>query len=123
MGCVAQQTSNLSCIFILLCIAEPAVPSSTAPVQSSAAAVPTTAPVASVLLSATPSGKAEKMTIKELCEWLKTINISDDYIKLFQDNGINGGTLATLDDEDLKELGISKRFVRKNIMVQFRQIQ
>jgi len=63
------------------------------------------------------------MTIKELCEWLKTINISDDYIKLFQDNGINGGTLATLDDEDLKELGISKRFVRKNIMVQFRQIQ
>ncbi|XP_065913406.1 uncharacterized protein [Dysidea avara] len=84
---------------------------------------PVSTPATSVLLSAKPSGKAENMTTKELCEWLKTINVSDDYIKLFEENDINGGILTTFADEDLKDMGISKGFIRKKIMVQLRQIQ
>jgi len=77
----------------------------------------------SLLLSSKPSGRAEKMTTKELCEWLRKINVKNDYIELFEQYGINGGALATFSEEDLKEMGITLGFVRKNIMAQFRQIQ
>ena len=103
-----------SVVLIFVHIAEPAAEPSPAPVST---------PATSVLLSAKPSGKAENMTTKELCEWLKTINVSDDYIKLFEENDINGGILTTFADEDLKDMGISKGFIRKKIMVQLRQIQ
>ena len=112
---IVSYATNLKYI-IHICTAEPAVPSPAVP-------VPVSTPVTSVLLSAKPSGKAENMTTKELCEWLKTVNVSDDYIKLFEENDINGGILTTFTDEDLKDMGISKGFIRKKIMVQLRQIQ
>ena len=101
-------------------VAEPASPVS---VQSLAITGSVTNPAASLWLSAKPSGQAENMTTNELCEWLKAIHVCDEYIKLFEENDINGGTLATLNDEDLEDMGISKRFIRKNIMVRFRQIK
>jgi len=84
---------------------------------------PVTSLAKSLWLSAKPSGQAENMTTKELCGWLKTIRVSDEYIKLFEENDINGGTLATLNYEDLKDVGISEQFIRKKIIVQFRQIK
>ena len=74
------------------------------------------------MLSLEPSSHAENLTTEELCEWLKTIKLSDDYIKLFEKNDINGGVLATFEDEDLQEMGISQGFIRKKIMGQFRQL-
>ena len=74
------------------------------------------------MLSLEPSRHAENLTTEELCEWLKTIKLSDDYIKLFEKNDINGGVLATFEDEDLQEMGISQGFIRKKIMGQFRQL-
>jgi len=99
------------------------VSGSATPVKSSPIQAPVTSLAASLWLSTKPSGQAENMTTKELCEWLKTIQISDEYIKLFEKNNINGGTLAALNDDDLEDMGISKRFIRKNIMVRFRQIK
>ena len=104
--------------FVCSSIAEPV------PVQALPAPVPDTGSVTpSLLLSSKPSGRAEKMTTKELCEWLKKINVKNDYIELFEQYGINGGALTTFSEEDLKEMGITLGFVRKNIMAQFRQIQ
>lgn len=69
-----------------------------------------------------PSEKAKKMTTEELCQWLRKIKVSDDYIKLFEEEDIDGSVLAQYEFNDLEDLGISKGFVRKKIITKFRNI-
>lgn len=71
---------------------------------------------------APPSAKAMNMTTEELCQWLKERKIDDKYIECFREDNVDGSELATYDDNDLEELGISEPRIRKKIMVQFRKI-
>ena len=62
------------------------------------------------------------MSVEDICIWLRQIKVDEDYIKLFEENDIDGCILVDYDASDLEEMGISKGFVRKKVIVQFRQI-
>jgi len=66
---------------------------------------------------------SKKMTCKELCDWLRAKKIADKYIKLFDEDEIDGKELATYNDQDLQELGISESRIRKKILVNFKDIE
>jgi uncharacterized membrane protein len=54
---------------------------------------------------------------EQVLDWLKEKEVSEDVIKIFKDNQINGITLLKLNDKDLKEdLGISNGIIRKTIL-------
>ena len=61
------------------------------------------------------------MTTKELCQWLKDLGISDSDIKCFEEEEIDGSLLAEFNEKDLEELGIKKGFIRKKIIIKFKQ--
>ena len=63
-----------------------------------------------------------KMNTEELCHWLKEKGVADKYIESFRKEKVDGSELATYDDDDLQDLGISEQRIRKKIMVQFRKI-
>ena len=83
---------------------------------------PNPAPSSDSLTIVQPSDKAINMTTEELCQWLKNKKITPEYIKFFEGNDIDGSVLATFDDQDLKDLGISEPYIRKKIRTQFRRI-
>ena len=70
-----------------------------------------------------PSQEAINMTHEQLCDWLRGKKVPEKYVKLFEDDSIDGGELATYDDDDLEELGISEKRIRKKILHHFRQIK
>jgi len=84
---------------------------------SSSAAVPV-----QVSLSE-PSSAAKKMTTDQLCEWLRSIDIDDEYIQCFRKARIKGSALAIFDENNLKEIGLSISYIRKQILVEFRDIK
>ena len=92
-----------------------------APDQTPSSASITTPSISPSLLAA-PSEKAMNMTTEELCKWLKDTKINVKYINCFREDGVDGSELATYDDNDLEDLGISEQRIRKKIMVQFRKI-
>ena len=89
---------------------------------------PSSASVSIITPSISPSSvgalsdKAMGMTTEELCQWLKDIKVDVKYIEFFREENVDGSELATYDDSDLQELGISEQRIRKKIMVQFRKI-
>jgi len=85
--------------------------------------VPVTASTKSTLPTAEPYPKGANMTTNEICEWLKTIQLPDEFIKCFKDHDIDGDTLADLTDDDLKELGVSVGYERKKIIKKFSKIK
>ena len=90
----------------------------------SVAPVPAVAPP-NILTSTLPplSDKAKKMTTDELCQWLRNVlKISDNDIKCFESEGIDGSLLAEFDVNDLEEIGIQKSYIRKKIITKFRNI-
>jgi len=86
---------------------------------SSSTAVPAT----SMMSLSEPSDTAKKMTTDQLCEWLKIIDIDDEYIQCFRKARIKGRTLAFFDENNLLEIGVSVSYVRKQILVEFRDIK
>ena len=84
---------------------------------SSSAAVPV-----QVSLSE-PSNAAKKMTTDQLCEWLRSIDIDDEYIQCFRKARIKGSALAIFDENNLEEIGVSMSYIRKQILVEFRDIK
>ena len=92
------------------------------PAPSSAASLSVMASSVAPSLVAVPSDKAMKMTVEELCQWLKEKKIAEKYIECFREEEIDGSELAAYNDDDLKDLGISEPRIRKKIMVQFRNI-
>ena len=66
---------------------------------------------------------SKKMTCKELCDWLRARKIADKYIKLFEDEGVDGKELAEYDDDDLKDFGITEQRIRKRILVNFKDLK
>lgn len=94
-----------------------------APVQTpSSASVSIITPSISPSSVGAPSPKAMEMTTEELCQWLKDIRVDVKYIESFREENVDGSELATYDDSDLQDLGISEQRIRKKIMVQFRKI-
>ena len=73
-------------------------------------------------LTGKPSDKAIKMTSEELCQWLEKECTDDKYVKCFRKSKINGKVMATLTNDDLKEMGIAEGYLRKKMLVQFREI-
>ena len=90
----------------------------------SVAPVPAVAPSnALTSTSSSPSDKAKNMTTVELCQWLRNeLNLSDNDIKCFEKEDIDGSLLAEFDVNDLEEIGIQKSFIRKKIITKFRNI-
>ena len=74
------------------------------------------------MLSRQPSESAKKMTTQQVVEWLNSIKLSE-YAKIFEDNDVDGETLACITLETLEELGIMKDFHRRKILLQFRKIK
>ena len=68
-----------------------------------------------------PSEKALNMTVEEVVQWLDTIKLGQ-YAEAFMDMGVDGQLMATFEPDELEELGISSKIVRKKILVKFRQI-
>ena len=66
--------------------------------------------------------KQKAMTTEDLCKFLKDIGIEDDYIELFKKDKTNGCELATYDDNDLKDLGITQKRIRKKILARFKEL-
>ena len=100
-----------------------AVMETLAPVPTpSSASLSIVAPSISPSSIGAPSAKAMEMSTEELCQWLKDIKIDVKYIECFREEEVDGSELATYDDTDLKDLGISEQRIRKKIMVQFRKI-
>ena len=73
-------------------------------------------------LVAQPSDTAINMTTEELCTWLKEKHIEDEYVKLFEEERVDGSELAAYSDEDLKDLGVSISRIRKKILIKFRKV-
>ena len=66
---------------------------------------------------------SKKMTCEELCDWLKAKKIAEKYIKLFEEDDVDGKELAEYNDQDLIDLGISEPRIRKKILVNFRDLK
>jgi hypothetical protein len=54
-----------------------------------------------------PKGSVKGWKVQDVCNWLSTLNLSQDYSKIFAKNAIDGDVLVTLTGEDIKELGIT----------------
>ena len=84
----------------------------------------TAVPIASSTMSLPdPSETAKNMTTDQLCEWLKSIDIDDEYIQCFKKAHIKGRTLVFFTENELEEIGVSLSYVRKQILVEFRNIK
>ena len=64
--------------------------------------------------------KQKAMTTEDLCIFLKEIGINDKYIELFKQDKLHGCELATYDEQDLEDLGIDQRRIRKKILSRFK---
>ena len=58
------------------------------------------------------------MTTQDVGAFLKSISL-EEYVSIFEKNGIDGEVLFELGIEDLKELGISKQFQCKKVLRKF----
>ena len=61
-----------------------------------------------------------KMTSEDVSKFLKECGIDDKYIELLRKQKVNGSVLSLYDDDDLKDLGIKEKLIRKNILGHFR---
>lgn len=61
------------------------------------------------------------MTTKELCQWLKDLAIPDSDVECFEKKRIDGSILAIFDEEDLEDMGIKTRYIRKIIIKKFKE--
>ena len=66
--------------------------------------------------------KQKAMTTEDLCIFLKEIGIEDKYIELLKQKKVNGCELAVYDEQDLEELGIDRRWMRKKIISRFEML-
>ena len=60
------------------------------------------------------------MSTEDLCHFLQQIGVEEKIIELFKKDNVNGCELACYDDEDLQELGITSKRIRKKILTRFR---
>ncbi len=60
--------------------------------------------------------------MEDVVEFLKQHEL-DNFIDLFRKEKINGKRLLKLTDEDLIELGVSRKFDRKNILEEIDEIR
>ena len=63
--------------------------------------------------------KQKAMTTEDLCTFLKEIGIDDKYIELFKKDNVHGCELTKYDEQDLEDLGIDQRRIRKKILSHF----
>ena len=63
--------------------------------------------------------KQKAMTTEDLCTFLKDIGINDKYIELFKKDKVHSWELAAYNEQDLEDLGIDQRRIRKKILSHF----
>jgi len=62
---------------------------------------------------------ASTLSVNDISEFLKEIELAD-LTELFSKNGVDGSLLIELSDNDLKDLGVAKGFIRKKIVTKFK---
>lgn len=62
---------------------------------------------------------ASTLSVNDISEFLKEIELAD-LTELFSKNGVDGSLLIELSDDDLKDLGVAKGFIRKKIVTKFK---
>lgn len=65
------------------------------------------------------TAQAKGLTAEDVGDFLRSIGLPQ-YVETFVSNGIDGETLLSLDDNDLKELEVEKRFQRKKILIKYK---
>ena len=64
---------------------------------------------------------AKNWNVNEVCDWLKSLSISDEIIKKFQDKKISGESLLSYKEEDLTKLGVDGREIKKKYEEKLKQ--
>lgn len=60
------------------------------------------------------------MTTEDLCRFLKECKIQDKYIELFREDQVIGSELALYTEDELEDLGIKEKRIRKKILAHFK---
>lgn len=56
-----------------------------------------------------------KMEVSDVSDWLRSIKM-DKYVECFEKDGVDGAFLSQIDDECLKDLGVSRVIDRRKII-------
>ena len=64
---------------------------------------------------------AKNWKVNEVCDWLKSLSISDEIIKKFQDKKISGESLLSYKEKDLTKLGVDGREIKKKYEEKLKQ--
>ena len=62
------------------------------------------------------------MTVEDVCEWLTNSNMSQ-YVDTFKEEQVDGGLLADLDEEALRDLGVVKSLHLKKILRKIKEMK
>lgn len=56
------------------------------------------------------------MKVKDVCKWLKKIEVKESVIDLFESSSVDGKMLMSLTDEDLERMGVKNFMLRRKIL-------